>query len=162
MIVNLMLIIDGKGDITQKLRDSLLSTSRTIKSSNHVSMNANISRLVTSDELQFEKHSKKYENEEEDTGYLPPQNQVIEGGQDSHGPIVEFYKQEYDEMDFLYDSEVGTKFRGTTYYKAKRWNQKEDIYLMALVRRYKNNWQKVSMKLQSKRDPNSEIKTDTD
>jgi hypothetical protein len=65
-------------------------------------------------------------------------------------------------MEFLYDSEVGTKFRGTTYYKSKHWTQKEDLHLMSLVQKYKNNWKKISVKLLSKRDPNVEIKNDID
>ena len=65
-------------------------------------------------------------------------------------------------MEFLYDSEVGTKFRGTTYYKAKRWTRKEDQHLTSLVNKYKDNWQKISTKLQAKRDKNVEIKTAED
>lgn len=132
------------------------------KSLSHNLQNANLSRLVTSDEVYFEQKSRLNFPPEEDTGYLPPANKVIEGGSDTDGPIIEFERHRVDEMEFLYDSEVGTKFRGTTYYKSKHWTQKEDLHLMSLVQKYKNNWKKISVKLLSKRDPNVEIKNDID
>ena len=56
-------------------------------------------------------------------GYLPPSEIIIEGEESFDGPYVEVQRNQHDQYDFLYDSEVGTKFRGTTYYKPKRWTK---------------------------------------
>lgn len=122
----------------------------------------NISRLVTADELISENQSVTTQNRVEISGYLPPENKIYKGESDSDGPYIEVERQYYDYLDFLYDSEVGTKFRGTTYYKIKRWSQKEDRYLTVLVKKYNNNWKKIAEKLQEKRDKNVEIKNESD
>ena len=76
--------------------------------------------------------------------------------------MVEVGRMHQEHYDFLYDSEVGTKFRGTTYYKTKKWTKKEDLLLISLHSRYKNNWQIISEKLANKRTMKEEPKTDLD
>ena len=129
---------------------------------NNHSMNAHLSRLVTSDELLFDQKQKRTERENEDTGCLPPQGEIVFGGSDTDGPVVETQRECSGQVDFLYDSEVGTKYRGTTYYKPKRWSQKEDLHLLNLVSKYKSNWKKISVKILPFRDQNVETKSEID
>lgn len=129
---------------------------------NTYSINDHLSRLVTADEVYYDQKIKRTERENEEYGYLPAQSEIFYGGSDFSGPDIEVQREAYDHLDFLYDSEVGTKFRGTTYYKAKRWSQKEDLYLLNLVDKYKSNWKKISVKLLPVRDQNVEIKNEMD
>lgn len=95
-------------------------------------------------------------------GILPPQDLKIYGGQDYDGPLVERERVSYDKFEFLYDSEVGTKFRGTTYYISKLWTKEEDLLLISLQSKYKNNWKKVAEKLADKNSRKNVPKSDTD
>ena len=110
-------------------------------------------------------------------GRVPPSEQIIYGGEStiqanllysptlshsSDGPFIEVEWGYQDQYDFFYDSEVGTKFRSTIYYKSKKWSKKEDMLLISLQVKYKNNWKKISDKLKSKSTKMDEPKTEID
>ena len=95
---------------------------------------------------------------------LPPSWEIINGDivSDSIWPEYD-YSQFNDLTDFIYESEVGTKYRGSTVYtKVKRWTQKEDDLLRKLVNKFTGNWVKISDEIDKNRGKNDEVKTPTD
>lgn len=87
---------------------------------------------------------------------------MIFGGDDRDGPQIESEKATFLDTPFLYDSEVGTKFRGTTYYKSNVWSAAEDRHLTSLVKKYGHNWQKIAVKMLESKDPLAGVKTNLD
>ena len=63
----------------------------------------------------------------------------------------------------IFESEVGTKYRGSTQcVKVKRWTNNEDQLLLALVSKFAGNWTKIAHEIERKRGKNDEIKTSAD
>jgi hypothetical protein len=112
--------------------------------------------LASSLYLSFSKHSSKIIHWE-DEGYQPPQ-EVIFGGSSTDGPQIEKDNVILPEIPFLYDSEVGTKFRGTTFYKSNIWSETEERQLTSLVKKFGHNWKQIALKMLEMKDPLAGVK----
>lgn len=94
--------------------------------------------------------------------HLPPSTKLVHRTGERHKLQPEYDFGRVDPIEFLYDSEVGTKYRGSTVLVVKRWTKHEDTLLRKLVKKFPNNWIVIAERLEKERGNNDQPKNAMD